>query len=42
MSWLDIEKTIKVLEEAERIGEEVQIECPINNCEECPFSRYCQ
>ena len=42
MDRIDIEDKIKLLEEAERTGEEVLIDCPVNNCEECPFSRYCK
>lgn len=42
MSWLDIENTLKVLEEAEKTREEVAIQCPCDNCEECPFEKYCQ
>lgn len=42
MSWLDIEDTIKVLEEAEKTGEEVQIQCLVDNCEECPLGEYCK
>lgn len=41
LNWLEIEDTIKLLEESERNGEEVEIQCPVEKCSECPFEKYC-
>lgn len=43
MGWLDIEDTLKLLEESEKTGEEVSVQCPPDiSCEGCPFSNYCK
>lgn len=39
---IDTMDQLKVLKEAQKTGEEVEIQCPDGViCEECPFSKYC-
>ena len=42
MDWNDIEETLKLLKEAEKNGEEIEIQCLCDNCDECPFGYYCK
>lgn len=42
MDWNYIEETLKLLKEAKESGEEVSIQCPVDDCNECPFFDYCE
>lgn len=40
---IEVEETIKLIEEAKASGEEVEIQCPngITSCDDCPLQGYC-